>query len=144
MPCKIFIKQHDTSDCGAACLATVAWYHGLKMPISRIRHYAHTDRKGTTALGMVKAAEQLGFAAQAVRGTDVALDGLPLPAIAHIRLDSGGYHFVVVFKVSKRYVEVSDPARGFNKLPREEFLERWTGVLILLAPNLTFTAAEAL
>ncbi|MBD1207253.1 MAG: hypothetical protein H9535_02400 [Ignavibacteria bacterium] len=58
MPCKICIKQHDITDCGAACLATVAWYYDLKMPISRIRQYPKTDRKGTNVLGMVQPAQK--------------------------------------------------------------------------------------
>lgn len=44
---KIKIKQHDITDCGAACLASIAAHYGLKFPISRIRQYAFTDKKGT-------------------------------------------------------------------------------------------------
>gem|GEM_PF-664225 len=29
------IKQHDITDCGAACLAIVAKQYGLKLPVSR-------------------------------------------------------------------------------------------------------------
>jgi ATP-binding cassette subfamily B protein len=142
MPRKLFIKQHDITDCGAACLATIAWWHDLKMPISRIRHYAKTDRKGTTVLGMVQAAEQLGFAAQGVRGTPEALAEIPLPAVAHVVLENGLHHYVVVFRVTEKYVELSDPARGLEKRPREQFLREWSGVLVLLAPNLEFQRGD--
>jgi hypothetical protein len=43
MPRKLCIQQHDITDCGAACLATVAWYHDLKLPISRILLTITTD-----------------------------------------------------------------------------------------------------
>ena len=33
----IKVKQHDITDCGAACLASVCAYHGLRFPVSRIR-----------------------------------------------------------------------------------------------------------
>ena len=142
MPRKICIKQHDITDCGAACLATVAWYYDLKMPISRIRQYAKTDRKGTNVLGMVQAAQQLGFAAQGVRGTPEALAEIPLPAVAHLVQENGLHHFVVVFKVTDKYVEVADPARGLEKRPREKFLKEWSGVLVLLTPHLEFQQGD--
>jgi ATP-binding cassette, subfamily C, bacteriocin exporter len=142
MPRKICIKQHDITDCGAACLATVAWYHNLKIPISRIRQYAKTDRKGTNVLGMVQAAQQLGFTAQGVRGTPEALKEIPFPAVAHVVLESGLHHFVVIFKVTDKYVELADPARGLEKRPREQFLKEWTGVLVLLTPHLEFQQGD--
>lgn len=142
MPRKICIKQHDITDCGAACLATVAWYYDLKMPISRIRQFAKTDRKGTNVLGMVQAAQQLGFAAQGVRGTAEALKEIPLPAIAHVILENGLHHFVVIFKVTDKHIELANPARGLEKRPREQFLKEWSGVLVLLSPNLEFQQGD--
>lgn len=41
------VKQHDEKDCGAACLATVSKQYGLKMPVSKIRDIAGTDKQGT-------------------------------------------------------------------------------------------------
>ena len=57
------IKQHDITDCGAACLATISKQYGLNLSISKIREVASTDKQGTIAYGVVKAAEQLGFTA---------------------------------------------------------------------------------
>lgn len=56
----IKIKQHDITDCGAACLASVCAYYGLQFPVARIRQYAFTDQKGTNVLGMIEAAAKLG------------------------------------------------------------------------------------
>ncbi|MFA5535450.1 MAG: cysteine peptidase family C39 domain-containing protein, partial [Mariniphaga sp.] len=47
----IQIRQRDITDCGAACLASVAAWYKLKLPVSRIRQWAGTDRKGTNAWG---------------------------------------------------------------------------------------------
>ncbi|QTE22433.1 hypothetical protein J3359_16770 [Polaribacter cellanae] len=44
---KITIKQHDITDCGAACLASISSHFNLQLPIARIRQYAGTDKKGT-------------------------------------------------------------------------------------------------
>src|SRR3712207_5850968 len=83
------IKQHDITDCGAACLHSVAGYYGLTLPISRIRQYASTDRKGTNVLGMVEAATRLGFTAKGVKGPFDALHKIPKPAIAHVVVKIG-------------------------------------------------------
>ena len=49
----IEIKQHDMTDCGAACLASIASYYNLELPISRIRQLASTDQMGTNVLGLI-------------------------------------------------------------------------------------------
>jgi ATP-binding cassette, subfamily C, bacteriocin exporter len=46
------IKQHDITDCGAACIATISKQYGLKIPITKIRETAGTDKQGTNALGV--------------------------------------------------------------------------------------------
>ena len=44
------IKQRDITDCGAACLASIATYYKLVLPIAKIRQYAGTDTRGTNIL----------------------------------------------------------------------------------------------
>ena len=65
---KIRVKQRDITDCGAACLASIAAYYGMSMPVARIRQFAGTDKKGTNVLGLLEAASKLGFTAKGVRG----------------------------------------------------------------------------
>jgi ATP-binding cassette subfamily B protein len=63
----ICIKQHDIKDCGAACIATISKQYGLKIPISKIREAAGTDKQGTSVYGLIKAAEKLGFTAKGIK-----------------------------------------------------------------------------
>jgi len=95
----ILIKQHDITDCGAACLASVCAHYGLNFPIARIRQYAATDKKGTNILGMIEAAEKLGFAAKGVKGPFESLFKIPKPAIAHVVINKKLQHFVVIYKI---------------------------------------------
>ena len=67
------IKQHDITDCGAACLATICKQNGYKIGITKIREIAGTDKQGTNVDGVIKAAEQLGFSAKGVKGNKEAL-----------------------------------------------------------------------
>jgi len=135
----IKIRQHDITDCGAACLASIAANFGLKFPIARIRQYAFTDKKGTNVLGMIEAANKLGLEAKGVKGPFECLQNIPLPAIAHVIVKESLQHFVVIYKVTKDYVLVMDPGDGkLHKKSNEEFKKEWTGVLILIRPSETF------
>jgi ATP-binding cassette subfamily B protein len=137
----IKIKQHDITDCGAACLASVSSHYNLKIPIARIRQWAGTDKKGTNAWGLIKAAEKLGFSAKGVKGEIEAMKEVPLPAIAHVIVKKVLQHYVVVYKFTKDYVEIMDPGDGLmHRKTHAEFAEEWTGVLILLSPNQDFLA----
>jgi ATP-binding cassette subfamily B protein len=124
-------------------LASVAGYWGLRLPLALLRQYTMTDREGTTVLGIVRAAERLGFYAKGVRILPTMLSDLPLPAIAHMYVpQSRLYHFVVLYRVDSNRVRVGDPARGLLWMPMEEFLAQWTGVVVILAPREDFQEAE--
>jgi ATP-binding cassette subfamily B protein len=100
-----------------------------------MRELAGTDRAGTNLLGLVRAAEKLGFSAKAVKGPYEALFQVPLPAIAHVRSADGMEHFVVLHRVSRKGVVVADPRRDIRNLSREEFCKCWTGYLLLVVPE---------
>ena len=133
------VKQHDITDCGAACLASIAAHYKLGIPVSRIRQIAGTDQKGTNAWGMIKAAEKMGFSAKGVKGNLEALANVPLPAVAHVIMKKILQHYVVLFRIKDGSVEYMDPADGImHKVTMEAFAEMWSGVLILLAPDNNF------
>ena len=136
---KIKVQQHDITDCGAACMASIVAYYGLNFPIARIRQYAFTDKKGTNVLGMIEAAKKLGMEAKGVRGPFECLADIPKPAVAHIIVKEVLHHFVVIYKVTDKHIIVMDPALGqLIKKSHEEFKKEWTGVLILMHPSETF------
>ncbi|MEZ5037421.1 MAG: peptidase domain-containing ABC transporter [Chitinophagales bacterium] len=140
---KIKIKQRDITDCGAACLASVSSYYGFNLPISKIRLLSGTNQKGTNVLGITEAANKLGFEAKGVKGNKDSLNKIPKPSIAHIVLKNNLHHFVVIYKVNEKYVEVMDPAFGnITKYNIDGFCNIWTGVLILLLPNEEFKKGD--
>jgi ABC-type bacteriocin transporter len=136
----IKVKQRDITDCGAACLASVAAYYNLTLPVARIRQLAGTDKKGTNISGLVEAAGKMGFLAKGVRGDWDSLFKIPKPSIAHIIVKEVLHHYVVITRTSKKYIEIMDPADGtLHKVSHEEFRKEWTGVLVLIAPGEKFT-----
>jgi ATP-binding cassette subfamily B protein len=136
---KISIKQHDITDCAAACLASISAHYNLQIPIARIRPFAGTDKKGTNVLGLLEAANKLGFEAKGVRGELDSLFKIPKPAIAHVIVREKLHHYVVIYEVTKGHIKIMDPGDGkIHKKTHKEFLKEWTGVLVLLLPNKEF------
>jgi ATP-binding cassette, subfamily C, bacteriocin exporter len=135
----IQLKQRDITDCGAACLASIAAFHNLKLPVARIRQLASTDKKGTNVLGIIEAANKLGFDAKGVRGEFDSLFKIPKPSIAHVVIKEVLQHYVVIYTTTPKYIEVMDPGDGaMHRYTHEEFKKIWTGVLVLLLPNQSF------
>ncbi len=137
------IKQHDITDCGAACIASVSAFYGLKFPIAQIRQYAHTDKQGTNLLGVVEAFARLGFDAKGVKAEFEALNVVSKPTIAHVIVKETLHHFVVIYKVSNTTIEYMDPGDGeMHKVSHDEFKKMWTNILVLVEPKETFEASD--
>lgn len=136
----MYIKQRDNTDCGPACLASVAAYYGQRVSIARIRQYAGTDKKGTSILGLQNAAQRLGFVAKGVKGQAVHLPFIDLPAIVLIMIKPAlPHHYVVLYKVNASHVKLMDPDDGkMHKQKIEKFTQQWTGIFLLLSPNENF------
>jgi ABC-type bacteriocin/lantibiotic exporter with double-glycine peptidase domain len=137
------IKQRDITDCGAACLASVAAHYRLGLPVSLVRQYAGTDKYGTNISGLLGAAEKLGFQAKGARGPLESLAKIPLPAIAHVILKNGLHHFVVIYRVTTGRITIMDPGDGCicrKKFP--VFAAEWTGIIVLLLPHTDFVAGN--
>lgn len=130
---RLKIKQLDITDCGAACIASIGMYYGIKMPIARIRQYAFTSKNGTNVLGMIEACKKLGFTGKGVMAEPEALDIIVKPVIAHIIINNMLTHYVVIYKTSAETVTYMDPIDGeFHTEDKSNFKKKWTGVLILV------------
>lgn len=154
MTTRTLIKQHDITDCGAACLTSVAAHYKLHLPIARVRQYAGTDQKGTNMLGLIEAAQKLGFQAKGVKGTVENIAKIPLPAIAHVIIrketqavatnaGTGLHHYVVLYRIKDEKVTYMDPGDGkLHTKSFDEFKQLWTGVLMIMLPSEEFKASN--
>ena len=143
-----FTHQHDTMDCGPACVQMVARHYGRHYTLETLRQKCHISREGVSLLGISEAAESIGFKTVGARLSFEQLKNeAPLPCIAHWKQR----HFVVVHKIRKDTVFVADPAHGLVKLTAQEFLNGWAstrnegtneGIALLLEPQPDFYAAE--
>ena len=130
-----FIKQKDKSDCGAACLATVANLYGMDYPISRIREIAGTNQKGTSAFGLIKAAENIQLDARGVKAKDVDLNQkIKTPVIAHV-IKNNMNHYVLIYKIYKKKLIIFDPELGLKLINKSEFNKIWSNILLIFSPK---------
>ena len=122
-----YTPQVDMRDCGVAALATVAKHFGSVFSIAHLRELAKTDREGTTALGLVKAAEALNFDTRVLQAdmTLFDMDDVPYPFIAHVNKDGKLLHYYVVYasKKDKLIIADPDPDVGVIKMSKERFVE---------------------
>ncbi len=133
------VSQHDASDCGAACLSSIARAYGYDMPVSRMRQLSSTERQGTSVMGLVEAAEKMGFIAKGIKGPPEALRSAPIPSIAHLMVNNNMYHYVVLTRIGKKRVKYMDPDGGCIKKEKyDELKEKWTGVLVVIVPGPAF------
>lgn len=138
-----FVKQHDATDCAAACLAMVCLHYRRETTLARLRDMMGTDLKGTNLVGLGKCADELGFVSQAIRvDREGFLSRFTLPAIANTITKEGMTHFVVIFKITEKFVVVGDPAKDLARIAVDEFYKTFTGVLLLLKPTQNFVAGK--
>lgn len=138
-----YVKQQDTTDCAAACLAMICLHYRKETTITSLRDMMGTDIKGTNLLGLSKCADMLGFTSQAVRvDREGFLSRYTLPAVANVVTREGLSHFVVVFKITSKYVVVGDPAKDLIRMEMDEFYQSFTGALLILKPNDAFVGGK--
>ena len=117
-----YYKQYNEMDCGPTCLKIICKYYGENYTLEYLRSITYTNRTGTSMLALSKAAEKLGLrpAAVNISYTDL-VEVSSFPFIAFWNQS----HFLVVYKIKKNKVYVSDPAHGLLKLTKQEFLKGW-------------------
>ncbi|APD06596.1 pediocin PA-1 transport/processing ATP-binding protein PedD [Flavobacteriaceae bacterium UJ101] len=117
-------KQPGQKDCGPTCLRIISKYYGKSINLEQIRHLSETTREGSSLLGLSEAAENIGFKTIGAKlDYETLEEEAPLPCILHWNK----YHFVVIYKITKNTVYISDPAYGLITYEEDEFIENWIG-----------------
>jgi ATP-binding cassette subfamily B protein len=133
--------QTDAMTCGPTCIRIISSYYGKNYTLADLVQISHTDREGSNFLGLSEAANKISLRTIGVKvpfGTLV--EEVPLPCIAHWNQN----HFVVIYKIKKNKIYISDPAHGLLDYKKEDFLKNWVsdgtdqGILLLLEPTPEF------
>ena len=132
------ILQSEAPECGIACLAMVASFHGHLTDLSAMRMRLSPSLKGVTLKHLSQAAESMGLVARGVQAPLEALGKLTLPAVLHWDMN----HFVVLTKISGKYLTVHDPARGMRRLILPEVSKHYTGIAMEFTLNASFRRVD--
>lgn len=139
---RICVRQHDTYDCGAASLCSVAAWHGLVIPLSRARELCGCTKEGITIQGIIEGALALGLEAKGYKSPRKEigdLEEISSPYIAHTHNEDGMMHFVVVLKSDNRGFKIMDPSCGeILTWHHGKFLGKWSGYIIAFEPGTGF------
>jgi len=143
-----FYRQLDAMDCGPTCIRIIAKHYGKHFPLQILREKCQVNRQGVSLLGISHASEQIGFRTVGVKiNFDTLYRKLDFPCIVHWKQN----HFVVVYKVHRNKVYVSDPAKGLIIYNKDEFIQNWAslnddgekiGVALFMEPTQKFYEEE--
>jgi ABC-type bacteriocin/lantibiotic exporter with double-glycine peptidase domain len=120
------VVQTSAMDCGPAALKALLAGFDIHVSYGRLREACQTSVDGTSINTLEDIANQLGLEAYQIM---VPLDHLflpntqVLPALTVIRLPNGLTHFVIVWRVHGRFVQVMDPGVGRRWFNQRQFLK---------------------
>src|SRR3977135_3592865 len=132
------IRQTEAAECGLACLAMVASYHGHRTDMNSLRRRYPVSLKGVILRDLMGIAAHLGLACRPLRIEGGHLTHLRLPGILHWDME----HFVVLKAYKKKGIVVHDPAAGEKWFPITEASRHFTGVVLELSPTEEFCRTD--
>ncbi|WP_440067600.1 peptidase domain-containing ABC transporter [Tenacibaculum discolor] len=116
-------KQTEAKDCGPTCIKIIAKHYGKTINTQQLRKLSETTREGSSLLGLSEAVESIGFKSLGIKLAFNKLKEAPFPCIVHWNKN----HYVVLYKIKKDVVYISDPAHGLITFTKEEFIQHWIG-----------------
>lgn len=128
------ILQAEMAECGLACVAMIASFHGHKLDMAALRKRFTADLKGMNLQQLITLSDSMGLASRALKCPIEEVGKLSLPCVLHWDMN----HFVVLTGVTKSGVTINDPALGKRKLTLKEFTEHFTGIALELTPTKGF------
>lgn len=126
--------QTEAGECGLACLAMVASYHGLHTDTTSLRRHFSVSRRGITLKSLLEFSKALEMTARPLRVEIDGISGVQLPCILHWRMN----HYVVLHSMSRSHAIIHDPAVGRRVVSMREFGKNFTGILVELSPTAQF------
>ncbi|MBN2830384.1 MAG: peptidase domain-containing ABC transporter [Candidatus Cloacimonetes bacterium] len=133
--------QMDSQDCGPASLKIIAKYYGRFYSLQYLRDQCGIHKEGVSLLDISTGAEAIGLRSLAIRATiEDLVNDVPLPIVIFWKQN----HFIVAYKITKKYVYVSDPSKGKIRYSHQEFQDSWLlsgekrGIALAIEPMADF------
>lgn len=133
----ICIKQTDKNDCGFACIATILKKYKIDFNIFELKEKCKLSSNGMKVKNIKNIFNQYNFSTKIFKATsdDELFKNNNFPFITSIVVDNSYTHFIVVYKITKKYIIFSDPATKIEKMLIRDFLLMWTGLILFPYPQ---------
>ncbi|WP_139959249.1 peptidase domain-containing ABC transporter [Flavicella sediminum] len=139
------VLQHDQTDCGTACLLSVVRYYKGENSLEKLRKLSGTNQRGTTLLGLLQAANGIGFRSVGNQADIQALIEHGSPLILHVLIEEKLEHYVICYGYENDKFCIGDPAKGILFYSEEELETIWKSKYCLtLTPSSSFAKATQL
>lgn len=132
------VRQTEVTECGLACLAMVAKYHGLDNDLGSLRRRFEPSMRGASLKSLISTADRMGFTSRAVKLPLGELSNLPVPAVLHWDMN----HYVVLEQAKGGKALIHDPAGHTRWLGFDEVSKHFTGVALEIRPADDFEPAD--
>lgn len=131
--------QHDTMQCGVACLQMVCKYYGQDYSIDFLSQLCQPNNEGLSLYGLGCAADELGFKVSYFSLEVSELTKIKKPCILHWDMN----HYVVLYKQHANIFFIADPDKGKVQYNLDELNKHWIqdssrGIVMLLEPTNRF------
>jgi Ca2+-binding RTX toxin-like protein len=134
------------SDALAGLCAVARFHHVAADPATLAHQIGCGPGEAASTDVLLRAAKQLGLKAKVSRTSLDRLALTPLPALALLRGEQGGVHFVILAQCDAQRVLLQDPSAASARPviePLEVFAQQWTGELILVTSRANLVGALA-
>ena len=128
---RFHVSQLGEYACGLACLSTLSKFHGGEVSQEKLRDISGTTTSGTTLLGLIQAAKEIGMEAKGFEAELSHLKEQEAPVILHVILDKVREHYVVYFGHQEGKYWISDPGSGIKTWEEAMLLEVWKSKILL-------------
>jgi ATP-binding cassette, subfamily B, bacterial CvaB/MchF/RaxB len=132
------VRQSEAAECGLACLAMIASFHGHRVDINTLRRRYPVSLNGVTLRSLIQVASHLELTSRPLRFEIGHLRQLRLPAIVHWDMS----HFVVLKSATRNAITIHDPASGAKSLTLQEASKHLSGVALELSPTEGFVRRD--
>lgn len=129
------VIQNDLKDCGVSCMQWMFMYYDGYVSLEKLREDTFTNQSGTSAYNIIEAFKKWNFDSMGILEHDLTKQELIFPFIAHLKLENGLGHFVIVKSISKDTIYLMDPSIGNKKLSIDKFNKLFTGYIIIAYPR---------
>lgn len=140
MKFKNIVRQETDFSCGAASLATIMryFYDDANASENEIVEWLlkngdmeKIQERGFSLLDLKTYAQNMGYKADGYMVKPEQLPKIKIPSI--VLMNTNGYsHFVVLKGVLDGKAYVADPALGNRRIPMDEFLAAWNGIVFVV------------